>query len=92
MVLELLASSTALLACRGAVHRWMESYGVDVKRRVAGRGREARPRASRIHHVSDEFTAETVAQPVKVDKDLYVRDYARCILCYRCVEGRGEDA
>src|SRR5712664_3075336 len=24
----------------------------------------------------------TVAQPVKIDNDLYVRDYSRCILCY----------
>ena len=35
---------------------------------------------------------ETVAQPVKVDNDLYVRDYSRCILCYKCVEACGEDA
>jgi predicted molibdopterin-dependent oxidoreductase YjgC len=33
----------------------------------------------------------TVAQPVKVDNDLYVRDYSKCILCYRCVEACGED-
>jgi predicted molibdopterin-dependent oxidoreductase YjgC len=35
--------------------------------------------------------AATVAQPVKVDNDLYVRDYSRCILCYKCVEACGED-
>jgi predicted molibdopterin-dependent oxidoreductase YjgC len=35
--------------------------------------------------------AKTVAQDVKVDNDLYVRDYSRCILCYRCVEACGED-
>jgi predicted molibdopterin-dependent oxidoreductase YjgC len=34
----------------------------------------------------------TVAQPVKVDNELYVRDYSRCILCYRCVEACGVDA
>ena len=34
---------------------------------------------------------ETVAQPVKVDNDLYIRDYARCILCYKCVEACGDD-
>ncbi len=34
----------------------------------------------------------TVAQPVKVDNDLYVRDYAKCILCYKCVEACGTDA
>lgn len=35
--------------------------------------------------------AETVAQPVKVDNDLYIRDYAKCVLCYKCVEACGED-
>jgi predicted molibdopterin-dependent oxidoreductase YjgC len=33
-----------------------------------------------------------VAQPVKIDNDLYVRDYAKCILCYKCVEACGVDA
>jgi predicted molibdopterin-dependent oxidoreductase YjgC len=37
-------------------------------------------------------TAATVAQPVKIDNDLYVRDYAKCILCYKCVEACGVDA
>lgn len=36
--------------------------------------------------------AATVAQPVKVDNELYVRDYSRCILCYKCVEACGEEA
>jgi predicted molibdopterin-dependent oxidoreductase YjgC len=36
--------------------------------------------------------AETVAQPVKIDNDLYVRDYSKCILCYKCVEACGTDA
>ncbi len=34
----------------------------------------------------------TVAQPVKIEDDLYVRDYERCILCYKCVEACGDDA
>ncbi len=34
----------------------------------------------------------TLAQPVKVDNDLYVRDYGKCILCYKCVEACGVDA
>lgn len=34
----------------------------------------------------------TVAQPVKVDNELFVRDYARCMLCYKCVEACGSDA
>ncbi len=34
----------------------------------------------------------TVTQPVKVDNELYVRDYSRCILCYKCIEACGADA
>jgi predicted molibdopterin-dependent oxidoreductase YjgC len=36
--------------------------------------------------------AATVAQPPMIDNDLYVRDYAKCILCYKCVEACGHDA
>jgi predicted molibdopterin-dependent oxidoreductase YjgC len=36
--------------------------------------------------------AKTVAQPVKIDNELYVRDYSRCVLCYKCVEACGADA
>jgi predicted molibdopterin-dependent oxidoreductase YjgC len=32
----------------------------------------------------------TVEQPVKIDNDLYIRDYAKCILCYKCVDACGE--
>jgi len=32
------------------------------------------------------------ATPVKIDNDLYVRDYGKCILCYKCVEACGVDA
>ncbi|MCF6468973.1 4Fe-4S dicluster domain-containing protein [Nonomuraea sp. MG754425] len=35
-------------------------------------------------------TAATVEQPAKVDNDLYVRDYAKCILCYKCVDACGD--
>src|SRR5919109_3628212 len=28
----------------------------------------------------------TVTQPVKDDNDLYIRDYSKCVLCYKCVE------
>src|SRR5437773_814212 len=36
--------------------------------------------------------AANVHQPVKIDNDLYVRDYSKCILCYKCVEACGTDA
>jgi predicted molibdopterin-dependent oxidoreductase YjgC len=34
----------------------------------------------------------TVQQPVKIDNELYVRDYSKCVLCYKCVEACGTDA
>ena len=43
------------------------------------------------HHVEpDGQTAATVHAPVKVDNELYVRDYSKCILCYKCVDACGE--
>jgi predicted molibdopterin-dependent oxidoreductase YjgC len=36
--------------------------------------------------------ADDVTQPIKIDNALYVRDYAKCILCYKCVEACGTDA
>jgi NADP-reducing hydrogenase subunit HndD len=35
---------------------------------------------------------ETVAQPPKIDNALYMRDYSKCVLCYKCVEACGTDA
>jgi len=34
----------------------------------------------------------TVRQSPKVDNDLYMRDYSKCVLCYKCVEACGTDA
>jgi predicted molibdopterin-dependent oxidoreductase YjgC len=43
------------------------------------------------HHVEpDGLTAATVHAPAKVDNELYVRDYSKCILCYKCVDACGE--
>lgn len=36
--------------------------------------------------------AATVTQPPKIDNELYMRDYSKCILCYKCVEACGVDA
>ena len=101
VVLELLGSSVDLsLAGRhqpdGGLAGWMEHYEADPARfgpaasPAAAGERDARPTGH--HHASDGAAAETVAQPVKVDNDLYVRDYSRCILCYKCVEACGTDA
>jgi predicted molibdopterin-dependent oxidoreductase YjgC len=37
-------------------------------------------------------TRATVAQLAKIDNELYVRDYSKCVLCYKCVEACGVDA
>lgn len=36
--------------------------------------------------------AATRAEAPTIDNELYVRDYARCVLCYKCVEACGADA
>lgn len=98
MVLELLASSVDLSLADAAVHRWMADYGVDAGRHGPLAAphpegeRDRRAAEPGRHRVADGSTAETVAQPPKLDNDLYYRDYAKCILCYKCVEACGEDA
>lgn len=36
--------------------------------------------------------AQHVESGVKIDNDLYVRDYGKCVLCYKCVDACGHDA
>ncbi|MFN3255182.1 MAG: 2Fe-2S iron-sulfur cluster-binding protein [Ilumatobacter sp.] len=36
--------------------------------------------------------AARVDEPVKVQDNLYVRDYDKCVLCYKCVDACGEEA
>jgi predicted molibdopterin-dependent oxidoreductase YjgC len=93
MVLELLASSVDL-SLTGEVAGWMQTYGADPDRYGPGEGaRTDRDRRPAGHHTPvDAEVAATRSQPVKVDNDLYVRDYSKCILCYKCVEACGEDA
>ena len=38
----------------------------------------------------ERFGVEAATSPVKVDNELYVRDYGKCILCYKCVDACGE--
>src|SRR5215475_3600017 len=96
MVLEFLASSADLSLAAPEVQGWIADYGVDPSRygppardHQAGDRDAARPGE---HHAADGAEAATVRQPVKYDNESYVRDYSRCILCYKCVEACGEDA
>ncbi len=94
MVLEFLASSVDLSTAPD-VARWLDDYGCEPERfgpAAAPAGAGVRDAAIAGHHgrpAGDK--AATVRQPVKVDNDLYVRDYSKCILCYKCVEACGVD-
>ncbi|HKE19019.1 MAG TPA: 2Fe-2S iron-sulfur cluster-binding protein [Kofleriaceae bacterium] len=95
LVLELLASSVDV-STAPAFPAYLERYGARPDRfgapsAPAAAGERDAAHAGH-HHAPDGAAAGTVAQPVKVDNDLYVRDYAKCILCYKCVEACGHDA
>lgn len=94
MVLEFLASSVDL-STTPLVADWLTDYRADVERygppappAPAGE-RDAVPTG---HHEPPEIGHRaTIAQPTKVDNELYIRDYTKCILCYKCVEACGTD-
>jgi NADP-reducing hydrogenase subunit HndD len=97
LVMELLASSVEMELTSADVHRWMDGYEVRAER--FGAPMPELPAGERDgrepgHHddPADPTVAEGVAQPVMIDNELYVRDYSRCILCYKCVEACGVDA
>ncbi|MBC6462538.1 2Fe-2S iron-sulfur cluster-binding protein [Actinomadura sp. HBU206391] len=93
VVLELLASSVDLSTTPRAAE-WIAEYEAEPERF----GPQAEPAAvgerdarhTGEHERPDGAAAETVHQPTLVDNDLYVRDYAKCILCYKCVDACGE--
>jgi len=97
LVMELLASSVDVSLTSPDVHRWMAEYEAHPERfgatmEPAPEGERDRRWAGRHDAPGDPAVAESVAQPVKIDNELYVRDYSRCILCYKCIEACGVDA
>jgi predicted molibdopterin-dependent oxidoreductase YjgC len=90
LVLELLGSSVDLSLAPDAL-RYIAEYDARPDRF----GPPAPPSDHHSHpghhEPTDGQTAATVAQPPKIDNELYIRDYSRCILCYKCVEACGED-
>lgn len=95
LVFELLGSSVDLSTTPG-IGVWMTRYGADPSRfgvAAAPAAEGERDVACPGHHAHvDGSHAATVAQPPKVDNALFVRDYAKCMLCYKCVEACGTDA
>jgi predicted molibdopterin-dependent oxidoreductase YjgC len=96
LVMEFLASSVDTSLASPDWHRWQKTYAAEPERFGAlmepMEPGERDAKGSGHHHAPDPESSETVAQPVKVDNELYVRDYARCVLCYKCVEACGTDA
>jgi NADP-reducing hydrogenase subunit HndD len=97
LVMEFLASSVDTSLTSPDWHRWQDEYGANPDRFGAPtepmEDGERDRREPGHHHVPEDPTrAETVSQPVKVDNELYVRDYGKCVLCYKCVEACGTDA
>jgi len=93
LVLEFLAS-TIDVSTAPQIQTYMLQYGAHPERFSPS----AAPRADRdaarpgCYTPSDVSHAATVAQPVKIDNELYVRDYGKCILCYKCVQACGAQA
>jgi len=94
MVYEFLASSVDMDLVDDQTKHWMSEYGCDPGRYGPGSGdsTDRDGRHAGHHPIPTGATAETVRQPVKIDNTSYVRDYSRCILCYKCVEACGPDA
>ena len=91
MVIEFLASSVDL-SITPAAPDYLQRYDAHPERY----GPPAPPDPDRDHKRTghhqrpDGQTAATVHAPAKIDNDLYVRDYSKCILCYKCVDACGE--
>ncbi|HUI43992.1 MAG TPA: 2Fe-2S iron-sulfur cluster-binding protein [Terriglobia bacterium] len=93
LVLEFLASS-ADVTTSPQIQAYLEHYGARPDRFGPPQAPSATRDAARAgwHAAGDGSRAASVAQPVKADNELYVRDYGKCVLCYKCVEACGTDA
>jgi len=106
IVLELLASSVDLSLASPDLQRHLREYGARPERfggdGASGAAVELGTQSSQsaqsqtifagLAGVAFNASKATVAQPAKIDNELYVRDYSRCVLCYKCVEACGTDA
>jgi predicted molibdopterin-dependent oxidoreductase YjgC len=90
MVMEFLASSVDLSTTPVAAD-YLARYDARPERYgpLAPPDPDRDRRRTGEHEEPDGQTAATVYTPIKVDNDLYVRDYSKCILCYKCVDACG---
>ena len=93
LVLELLASSVDL-STTPLVPDWLVEYGALPARfgeqALPAEAGERDTHQPGEHESGDGHLAATVHQPDMVDNDLYVREYSKCILCYKCVDACGD--
>jgi predicted molibdopterin-dependent oxidoreductase YjgC len=90
MVIEFLASSVDL-SITPAAQDYLRRYEGHPERYGPPAPAEDRDHKRTGHHQTpDGQSAATVHSPAKLDNDLYVRDYSKCILCYKCVDACGE--
>jgi predicted molibdopterin-dependent oxidoreductase YjgC len=93
LVLEFLGSSVDV-STAPQIQEYMVRYGAHPERF----GPCAAPRTDRDAAPPGRYTptdgsrAATVGQPVKIDNELYVRDYSKCILCCKCAQACGTEA
>jgi predicted molibdopterin-dependent oxidoreductase YjgC len=93
LILEFLASSVDV-STSPQIQAYMDRFGARPQRfgpqQPPSSARDAARAGS--HAPSDGSQAAAVSQAAKIDNDLYMRDYGKCILCYKCVEACGADA
>ena len=83
MVLEFLGSANDLSQA-DEIAEWSQHYGADAGRYAAELAADA--------DAEPEVPLALVDDPVRIQDDLYIRAYDRCVLCYKCVEACGDDA
>jgi predicted molibdopterin-dependent oxidoreductase YjgC len=93
LVLEFLASSVDV-STSPQIQDYLRRYGAQPERFGTS---SASPTYDRDlthpgNHAPPLDQAATVESAVKIDNDLYIRDYGKCILCYKCVQACGTEA
>ena len=79
MVLEFLGSANDLSQA-DEIDAWCQHYGAEPARYGPALGDDAAQEPERVD------------EPLRVQDELYIRAYDRCVLCYKCVEACGDDA
>ena len=63
--------------------------GVDLSQAPEINEYSVRYEADVTRYVDDR---EVIDEPIRIQDELYIRDYDKCVLCYKCVEACGDDA